>query len=292
MILISKRTLTRSALSMLMLSSWLLTACSLPSPDRGTQAPEWRLNDPAGHMHWHEKLAQLQSAQVILLGEQHDAPEHHAWEADTVRELATRGRLAALVLEMADAGATTAGLPAEASEADVQKALNWSDKGWPWASYGPAVMAAVRTHVPVLGGNLPRAQMGDVMKNPRFDGHLKPEALQIQIDAIKAGHCDLLPESQWLPMTRIQLARDESMAQVLKSAIKPDRTTLLIAGHGHVRTDVGVPLWLPRDLPVRAVIAQAGTLNPELAGQADFFVITPELPAKDHCAELRQHFKK
>ena len=64
-------------------------------------------------------LAQLLPTQVLLLGEQHDAPEHQAIHQRTVSTLAARGQLAALVLEMANGG-STAGLAATASEAQAQ----------------------------------------------------------------------------------------------------------------------------------------------------------------------------
>ena len=296
MIRILKRPLTRSALSALALAGWLLTGCTLPTADREPDTLELRFdrteNLTKAKTQWLEWLTRMQTAPVIMLGEQHDAPEHHAWEADTVRELAQRKRLAALVLEMADAGATTHGLPANASEADVQQALNWNDKAWPWESYGPSVMAAVRAGVPVLGGDLPRQQMSDVMKNARFDQHLSAEAMKIQIDAIKSGHCNLLPKAQLLPMARVQLARDESMAKVILSSLRPERTVLLIAGHGHVRSLVGVSNWLPRDLLAHKAIAQAGQIDPAIKYEASIFIVTPALPGKDHCAELRQHFKR
>ncbi|QIL70370.1 ChaN family lipoprotein [Diaphorobacter sp. HDW4B] len=296
MIRILKRPLTRSALSALALAGWLLTGCNLPTADRVPETPELRFdhteNLTKAKTQWLEWLTRMQTAPVIMLGEQHDAPEHHAWEADTVRELTQRKRLAALVLEMADAGATTHGLPANASEADVQQALNWNDKAWPWESYGPSVMAAVRAEVPVLGGNLPRKQMADAMKNARFDQHLSAEAMQIQRDAIKQGHCNLLPETQLQPMARIQLARDESMAQIVRSAIEPGRTVLLIAGHGHVRSRVGVATWLPANLLAHKAIAQAGAVDSAIKYESNIFIVTPALPSKDHCAELRQHFKR
>ncbi|QIL82007.1 ChaN family lipoprotein [Diaphorobacter sp. HDW4A] len=292
MILISKHSLTRSTLSVLTLSTLLLSACSLPIADRVSQSPELHWNSPTAQTQWHETLTQIQSAPVILLGEQHDAPEHHAIETDTVRELAARGKLAALVMEMADAGVSTSGLPTNASEAEVQNRLNWNDKGWPWKSYGPTVMAAVRANIPVLGGNLPRGQMANTMKNAHLDQHLDAKAMQIQINTIKEGHCNLLPETQLQPMTRIQLARDESMARVVASAVTGDRTVLLVAGHGHVRTRVGVPTWLPRDLPYKAVIAQAGQVKGAIKDEADIFIVTHELPQKDHCAELRERFKR
>ena len=296
MFCILKRPLTCPALSTLTLSIFLLTGCALQTADPVPPTPEIRFDNPENlpqaQKQWHEFLTRAQSAPVIMLGEQHDAPEHHAWEADTVRELVRRNQLAALVLEMADAGTSTKGLPASASEAEVQQALSWTDKAWPWSSYGPSVMAAVRAGVPVLGGDLPRQQMAGVMKNARFDQHLSAEAMQIQIDAIKSGHCNLLPKAQLLPMARVQLARDESMAKVILSSLRPERTVLLIAGHGHVRSLVGVSNWLPRDLLAHKAIAQAGQIDPAIKYEASIFIVTPALPGKDHCAELRQHFKR
>ncbi len=60
-------------------------------------------------------------------------------------ELARRGQLAALALEMAEDGRSTRGLGPDASESDVRAALQWSESGWAWERYGPVVMAAVIT---------------------------------------------------------------------------------------------------------------------------------------------------
>ena len=151
------------------------------------------------------RLQALGQPDLLLLGEQHDAPEHQQIHAEVVQTLAQQGRLAALALEMADTGTSTAGLPRDASEDAVQKALQWNDKGWPWKHYGPAVMAAVQAGVPVLGANLPRARMRDAMADTTLDARLPPPALLAQQDAIRTGHCKLLPETQTLPMTRIQV---------------------------------------------------------------------------------------
>ncbi|RYY71837.1 MAG: hypothetical protein EOO24_48585, partial [Comamonadaceae bacterium] len=69
---------------------------------------------------------------ALLVGEQHDAAGHAAVHRDVVAGLARRGKLAALVLEMAERGAGTAGLPATASEDDVRRALRWDTQSWPW----------------------------------------------------------------------------------------------------------------------------------------------------------------
>ena len=57
-----------------------------------------------------DRIARLLPADVVLLGEQHDAPEHHAIERESVEVLVARNQLAALALEMAEEGRTTASL--------------------------------------------------------------------------------------------------------------------------------------------------------------------------------------
>lgn len=231
------------------------------------------------------RVARLLPADVLLLGEQHDAPEHHAIERETVETLAREGKLAALAIEMAEEGQGTAHLPADATEAQVQTALGWDDKAWPWADYGPAVMAAVRAGVPVLGANLPRARMRDAMTDVSLDVQLGHAEHLAQQQAVREGHCDLLPEAQIVPMTRIQIARDRSMAQVLLKARVQGRTVLLIAGAGHVTKALGVAQHLPTDVRVKSVQLAAG--EAPQAGGYDALWRTPPLPARDYCAGLR-----
>jgi uncharacterized iron-regulated protein len=207
--------------------------------------------------------------------------------------LAERGQLAALALEMAEEGRSTAHVAAGASEAQVQAALDWNDKAWPWNSYGPAVMAAVRAGVPVVGANLPRARMKNAMADVSLDAQLNGEAYTAQQDAVREGHCKLLPESQIVPMTRIQVGRDRAMAQAVVKARQPGKTVLLIAGAGHVVRTLGVPQHLPDD--VRAVSVRmlaAPSLANVVPGEFDSIWLTPPLPEKDYCAELRQPAKR
>jgi uncharacterized iron-regulated protein len=232
---------------------------------------------------------------LLLVGELHDAPEHQALQRDTVRQLADRGELAAVVLEMVEQGRATTGLPTDASEARVREALDWSaDRNagaWPWTVYGPVVMTAVRAGAPVLGGNLPRAQMRASMGEASLDASLPPLALAQQREAIREGHCNLLPDAQIAPMTRIQLARDRAMAQTAVSAQRAGRTVLLIAGNGHVQRDLGVPRHLPSDQAHRVVMAlarDAAAPTLEASAQADRIWVTPPRPPKNHCADMKR----
>ncbi|WP_181360531.1 ChaN family lipoprotein [Variovorax sp. WS11] len=235
----------------------------------------------------------LLPADALLLGEQHDASEHQTIERETVEALVARGRLAALAIEMAEEGASTAHLGATATDDQVQTALDWNEKAWSWSAYGPVVMAAVRAGVPVLGANLPRARMKDAMADVSLDAQLGAEALKAQQEAVREGHCRLLPESQIGPMTRIQIARDRAMAQTLLKARVPGKTVLLVSGAGHSAKALGVPQHLPSDLAVKTVQLQAGAASdPQRApGAFDAVWQTPALPEKDYCATLRAQIR-
>lgn len=210
---------------------------------------------------------------LLLLGEQHDAEEHQDMHRKVVEALARRGTLAAVVLEMAERGRTTTGLPSSANEAQVREALRWGPGGWSWEAYRPAVMAAVAAGVPVLGGNLPRPHMRDAMKDTELDAALPGQALRDQQEAVRNGHCNLLPEHQIAPMARIQIARDRAMAQTLQQAATRGKTVVLLAGGRHVDERLGVPRHLPPGLRVQTA------------------KWPPPPPKKDYCAELEAQLK-
>jgi uncharacterized iron-regulated protein len=268
----------------------LLEACAGRAPmpsapakvDASVEAP-----DAATVNRW---LQPLLPADVLLLGEQHDAPAHQQLQGAVVQSLAAQGRLAAVALEMADRGSTTEGLAPQATEEQVRAALQWREAGWPWRAYGPVVMAAVRAGVPVLGANLPASDMKNAMKTVAFDDHLTPGLWQKQQEIIREGHCGLLPQSQIIPMTRVQTARDAAMAQTVMAARQPGKTVLLIAGNGHVDRALGVPTHLGGDVNTRSVVfspVRAPDTETE-PPPADAVWLTPAPPPKDYCTDLRQ----
>lgn len=247
--------------------------------------------DEATKAAWQAQLARWQGVPLLLLGEEHDASAHQQWERDTTAQLAANGRLAALVIEMAEAGHQTDGLPPDTGEDAVKAALHWQDAGWPWKRYGPMVMTAVRAGVPVRGGNLPRTQMRSAMQDTRLDAHLSAERLAQQQSAVREGHCGLLPESQIAPMARVQLARDEQLAKAALAALQPGKTVLLVAGNGHARPALGIPTWLPSNVDYKVAIAQAASAPPAINSEADYLYRTPPLAPKDHCAALRRQWQ-
>jgi uncharacterized iron-regulated protein len=247
---------------------------------------------------WTARLDALLPARALLLGEQHDASEHQRIARALVQTLAGRSVLAAVVLEMLPAGSSSGQLPRDSTEAAVQRALGWNEGGWPWAAYGPVVMAAVRAGVPVLGGNLPTQQMRAQMARIELDSRLAAPALAEQQQLMREGHCGLLPESQIAPMARIQIARDLSLAATLEAAVRqagPQQLVLMLSGSVHADKRLGVPAHLPPDLAVRSVRLLAGGQDGQGgqgAGQFDAHWPTAPAPPTDHCAALREHFRQ
>lgn len=261
-------------LATLLLACGLLTACAATVDNSGRSLQEL--------------VASAGTPALLLVGEQHDAVAHQRLQRQLINALGREGRLAAVVMEMAEQGKSTAGLGAGASEAEVRQALDWNEQtGWPWPVYGPVVMAAVRLGVPVHGGNLPRQAMRSAMQDRALDGLLAPEALARQEESIRQGHCGLLPDAQIPSMTRIQIARDQTMARTAETLVQPGKTVMLIAGQGHVRRDLGVPVHLPAGLSQYIVMARThADAAPASELPADTTWTTDAPPAKDHCADL------
>ena len=82
-----------------------LVACAAGSP-------QTRVFDPQRVA----QIIQLLPADAILLGEQHDAPDHQRIHQLAVETLATEHALAALALEMAPQGHSTEKLPSDVNE--------------------------------------------------------------------------------------------------------------------------------------------------------------------------------
>jgi len=249
----------------------------------------WLSACASGDTPWRTTLDTLPAhAPVVLLGEQHDTDEHQELARLSVERLAQAPGLSALVLEMADDGTNTLGLPFNATEAQVRERLRWNDAGWPWQRYGPVVMQAVRLGVPVVGANLPRSAMVEVMRDEQWDARVPAGVLADHRERMVGSHCGLLPASQVPGMARIQIARDARMAQTAERWLRPGKAVLLVAGAEHVKRDRGIPLFWAEALAQQAHVVwmRAGKPHTDAKGVADAIWATPATPERDHCAEM------
>lgn len=231
----------------------------------------------------------LPDAPVLIFGEQHDQPDHQRQVAQAVKQLAAQGRLAAVVIEMAEQGRSTAGLPRDADAASVRGALAWSV--WEWPVYEGVVMSAVRAGVPVLGGNLPRATLRETMGDAAREALVEPAVREKLATAVRDGHCGLLPAAQEPGMVRVQIARDQAMAETIAGALQPGRQVLLLTGAQHAARDRGVPLHLARQ-------HGAPRVHVVVFGEQDLGLAADELrparitPRPDPCEGLAEKLRK
>jgi len=260
-------------------------------------------------------------ADYLLLGELHDNAHHHRMRLRWLDELADVHRYA-LALEQLDADRQAMldqALADDVLEAGrspatdlasrarrIASAAGFDFNGWSWAFYGPVIELALRRDLPLVAANLSNADTAKVAQGvvepaPPPPGWGDDEAERMR-EAIREGHCNLLPERAVEAMAVAQRTRDARIARALVDA--HERTGLpvvLLAGNGHLRRDVGVPLHLAALRPNARVVSIALLEPRELARQAqvssgrspfDVVVPTASQPRKDPCAALRDHMQR
>lgn len=276
----------------------LLAACQSLPPVPAWQSPEGRDSADLGvirdlrtgeRLTPEQLLDRLAVQPRILVGEQHDNPDHHALQLWLLQTLESRRDQGSLLLEMLDPeqqakvdAVRQAPLPA-----DLPQALAWQ-KSWDWDLYGPIVRHALVQPYPLLAANLDRSEIKRIYKEPPvLQGELSTaDAVRGPLlEQIRESHCGLLPESQMQAMLAVQQQRDRHMAGRLLTAPGP---AMLFAGAYHVRRDLGVPLHLADlgqpDGSAVLILSEVG--KPVERGAADFVWYTAALPPIDHCADM------
>ena len=237
-------------------------------------------------------VERLAKARRVLVGEQHDNPDHHAlqlWLLRALEQQRPQGSVLLEMLEPAQQAQVNAVQQHPPLPADLPKALAWQS-GWDWNLYGPIVRHVLAQPYPLLAANLDRSEVREVYRQvPALEGPRSTAApvTTALLDQVREGHCGLLPESQMPAMLAVQQQRDRRIAQRLMQAPTP---ALLLAGAYHVRNDLGVPLHL-LDLGVEQgtsvlMLAQVGEKVD--AGMADYVWFTAGVAEQDYCASLRK----
>ncbi|MBZ8140739.1 hypothetical protein CLD22_12610 [Rubrivivax gelatinosus] len=226
---------------------------------------------------------------VVLLGEVHDNAAAHALRLAAFEALLARGERPALVMEQFDRERQGALDAARAAGGDADALIAAAGgPGWNWDFYRPFVAAALRAGVPVVAANVSRADARVVMREglaaQGFDAAVPPPVLAALAGEIEASHCGQLDAATATKMALAQVARDQSMARALEA--NAARGAVLLAGNGHVRTDVGAPIWL--SAPTRARAEAIGVVEQgERVNAFDRRVEVPRQPRPDVCEGLR-----
>lgn len=198
--------------------------------------------------------------QVLALGEVHDNAAGHAARADMLRAKLVTGWRPAIAMEQFDTdqqAALDTAMHECADAACVIAKVAPAKSSWTWEYYTPVIALALQYKLPLYAANLSRSEAAKVVK----DGFaaalpaaliaqysldtLPATVLTAQENAVRGSHCGALPEALVSPMAKAQIARDVVMAQTLRTHAATG--IVLIAGNGHVRSDIAVPFWLHRD---------------------------------------------
>lgn len=242
---------------------------------------------------------------LLLLGEVHDNPQHHAERLQAFRALLARGARPALAMEQFDrdrqaaidalfAGGARPGADAVIA-AGAPGGSAGAASGWDWPQYRPFIEAALAAGVPIIAANVGREEARRVMREGLaahgFDAAVPADVRAVLVQDIVGSHCGLIDEATAGRMALAQVARDQFMARVL--AQHAERGVVLLAGNGHVRTDVGAPRWLPPALRARSQAVgwlEAGDAAATAADPAryDAIRITPAHARPDPCEGLRK----
>jgi len=239
-------------------------------------------------------LAPMRAADVVILGEIHDNPAHHAWQAEALVALAP----AAVVFEMLSPGQAARITPELRADPDaLAEAVDWAGSGWPdFALYRPVFEAL--GGAAIFGAALDYADVrGAVAEGAaaRFAGDATvfgldralPSDQQARREAMQAeAHCNALPEALLPGMVEAQRLRDAGFAAAVLAALEATGgPVVLITGNGHARTDWAVPRVLEQVAPGLSVVSVAQfEAEPEPGVPFDFWRVTEPATREDPCA--------
>ncbi|MFN4099684.1 MAG: ChaN family lipoprotein [Pararhodobacter sp.] len=242
-------------------------------------------------------LDSLPPAQVVVLGEVHDNPQHHLNQARAVAAL----RPAAVVWEMLTPG-QAARMPVDRSDpAAVDAALGWTGTGWPdFALYFPIVASAGDAQH--FGAAIPRpeaqrafsegaaAVFGADAGHFGLDQPLPTEEQALRESDQFEAHCEAMPMGMMGGMVEAQRLRDAALARAALQALEETGGPVaVIAGSGHARSDWGVPAALAVAAPDVSVLSLGQTeSDPGADAPWDLWLVTPPIDRPDPCEAFRQ----
>lgn len=235
----------------------------------------------------------IPAADIYVLGERHDNPDHHLTQAAVIAEVAPT----AVVFEM---------LTPEQAEIILEMgavdpvAIGWDRSGWPdFSLYAPVFDAA--TGARIFGAQVDRDRARRAMQDglvASFGGDAArygldeplPEAqLEARLALQDEAHCNAMPADMLPAMVDIQRLRDGELARAALAAL--DDTggpVVVITGNGHARMDWGAPALIALARPDVDQFVLGQTEDDQLLeGGFDLILSSPEMARDDPCDVFR-----
>jgi uncharacterized iron-regulated protein len=244
-----------------------------------------------------EIVAAARTADIVILGEIHDNPAHHATQAAAVAAL----HPAALVFEMIPQSAedeVNALREEGAGREAIAEALEWANSGWPdFAYYADILEAAPQSRV--FGAGQPPADVrraategaaaafGPDAATYGLDRPLATDDLADREADMQASHCGKLPPEMLAGMVEAQRFRDAGLADAALWArtMTGGGRVVVIAGSGHADRRRGVPAALAvADAGLRVLSVGQFEAEPESTADFDLVLLAPPADREDPCA--------
>lgn len=299
--------IVRYALAILALS--LAAGCAgMPSPPEAglplgavLAPPRAQPLDPAA------VAAGLAQARVVIVGETHDHPGHHAVQLDILAKMHADPQPLVVGVEWLEATAQPACDELAAGRIDVAefaRRVDWERAwGYPLELYAPILEYVRANRLPLVALNAPLASVRQIARQglaslsleqraqlaPALDlddpAYREMIAGQFAVHAISGGQTD--------NFFAAQVARDDTMAHRLAGALEPwpdsGRRAVVFAGSGHLAHGLGLPPRIQRRLPgvaMLTVLPVEANRAAAMAGQdpgrpaAHWLVVTAPAPPR------------
>ena len=244
----------------LLLSASLAYAGNMLFTDHPLAGRIWDMNSRS-YLDEAALLARISAADVLLLGETHDNPQHHENQQKLLKARIGSGARPALVMEQLDAESQPAldqalgGDNRDEVLNSVTGMIKFADK----EPYRPLLAIAIDNQLPVIAANISSKRLQPVIwfGYSAYDaGELKrlaveevwSESRQNYLVAHMGGaHCGELRDELRAGLTRSQRLRDALLADSAVSSIA--RGVVAIVGRDHARRDIGLPLYFAARAP-------------------------------------------
>ncbi|WP_229263330.1 ChaN family lipoprotein [Duganella dendranthematis] len=247
-----------------------------------------------------EGLLEANNPQVLLLGEVHDNAQGHKLRYELLRQRVEAGWRPAIVMEQFDRENQDLVDKAQKGCADAACVIQVvGGARWDWQLYYPVIQLALTYHLPLVAGNLSRADASRVVrdgvassfdpksvKEYKLEQPLPPAVASAQQQEIVIGHCNMLPEMMIGGMVNAQVARDIWMAKIIRD--QQPRDVVLIAGNGHVRKDIGVGYWINQVAPALSVRSVGFIEDRENGGRYDSIQTLAPQQRDDPCKQVKK----
>jgi uncharacterized iron-regulated protein len=238
--------------------------------------------------------ADLQTAQVLYLGETHDQPADHQAQKLILEQLLTGPKPLTLAMEMFQRsyqGVIDRYFKGDLTEAEFLAQTEYKTRwGFPWELYAPIVTLAKTQNIPLIALNTPSEVTRQVARKglesltpeqrqfipAQADIFLGPEGYRQQIQRIYTEmHQGKGNSAGGDRFFQAQVLWDETMADRITQAARQNPQTIIVVlvGQGHLLQDYGIPARVARRLP--NIQQRTILLNPENpAPAADYHWVT------------------